>query len=395
VRATAEAIEARRLKQGLSVQAIADVLGITRQAYRRFRDTPICRLRLVNCAAVARFLPAEPEEVLRSEGYWESLSAVGKLLAPQMLRANLSQRSLANAIGLSTNSIENLLSGDSLPSLTTTNSLAVLLNIEPAVLLQSVRQAKKAKGPRSDARNIKWVRRTVRYEGVDGLRAEASDRYESGLGRFHAEVGSEQRAAIVDRRAATLRRRHATFTGEERQRRLILQNLRVDVQGTFGICRVCRRLTYAPPSYGRPIEYHGVCMAKWRDTDPEWNAWFKAVQRGGKTGRMPRGPVPRPYVGRIRQSNAEELAECVATGILFLRMKLRAPRRFQQAGERATVGNLAKELDRTRAAIYARLQRLLKVLPDPDVCSPIFARKVKALAAVSAYLRQDTASTSK
>lgn len=363
----AAAIEARRLAQHLLHGDVCKAIGITEQTYRHLRFTERKPLPLAICHRVAQWLEIPTEDVLCWEGYWDRLSPVGKVVMPVIAAKGQTLRELATAAHMNRKTLASMLWGQHCPG----EDVLVRLESICGVDINTLRAARRRMVKPRKATGI--VRRILKAHGRDGLRPLA----DKMRAHFVTSTTAQERDSIRRERAApALRARWATASARERQL-WGLAHRATRPAGLWGICRVCGRLTYvtsASKRPGRTAEYHGPCMYWWRRKSPEWQAWL----RTRRTGQTSAPPVPPPFPGRRRSST--ELADYYATAINYLRVRLRELGMGQRSKRTpSTIRDLASELGISRQGLHQRVDRLLKLIPQPAVCNRDLKLKIHPL----------------
>lgn len=394
----ASAVETRRIAQGLTVTQLADCLGLSYPTTKALIVSGDVR-SFVTLAKVVVWLGIAPDNALRSSGLWERLSPYGRLLAPAMVERHLDARALSEIEGAPTyGAIRSVLWGSHLPNEGTLDWLAERLDVDLAALIRHRRETAERRSPRALTGK---PRSLLKKKGRGGLvehgkrlqvlfkRSQKGQRERLSRGEPLAQGEHDLRRSEIGREGAQAARRFWASATDTERARLRLNQLRPAASGTFGICRVCHRVTYQPPSRNESstVEYHGTCMSDWRAQDPGYALWLSS----------PEGKPPQPAYPRTSRPTSAELASMVRMGIEYIQIRERSWGKGRRTrGRPSTVAELVEQM--TAASViggerdlYRRLWRLVDLLPKPSVCNRHLRPRVVALERLASHLQRPRA----
>lgn len=368
--ATVDLVEAKRSETNLSYNALAGALAMTREGLRYAMQHPSAHLQLSTCGRVAQWLNVPIDVVLRSEGMWDKLTPLGQMLMCALARTGISERQLAVRSDVCENTVRFSLDGRQQPNSKILDRWATLLSVDRLDLHRAARESKRQRQTPAS------IRRFIKKHGHDALRVRGTRLY----ARLVVRQTKEQRLANSRAGGAKVSERWATATIDER-RLWGLAHITPNPKGTFGICRVCQKLTFIPSITRRNqrTEYHGKCLAGWRASSPEWAEWNTAREHGASIN----GWVPRPNYPPGRRPSPSDLADYYETAVRLLRVRLRASgvrgRRPHDPADQLV------NLHLTRQGRHARISRLIDLLPAEEVCSGTLLRMVRAIKVLDAF----------
>lgn len=362
-------VEGRRLRDQLTRHEVAAAIGISLTTYDTLVHGKREQLEHSTAGRVARWLGMSAETLLRWEGCWEELSPIGRVLLPAMVDRGLSQTQLAIATGTSVRTVRDGLHGSATPK-GILQRWAAALGAADVDLLRARKVLLEERPPRPTSALIRRMRR----RSSDALVIQGRLLGES----YVRKTSAEQRREASQHAALAIRERWATITPRELLRWSRL-HLSPRPAGHFDTCRICGKLVYAPPSAiakrGREPEYHRRCLATWQAQSPAFRAWAR-MRALGRTA----GPLPTPPRPAGRRTLPAELADCYAAAVRYLQLK--ELNEGQKILPRRAVEELAEAFGITPRGLMARVQRLVELLPAPEICDKSFAHRVRVLEAL-------------
>lgn len=145
--------------------------------------------------------------------------------------------------------------------------------------------------------------------------------------------------------------------------------LRLDVGGTFGICRSCGRLMFSPTTAQRGASggsFHGACLWIWRGSQ-QMRDWQGQCRRAEARGE-PSPSMPLPQRPADRMPSAEDLRAAYVTTVRYFWQREGSRRADRDdLGRPRSAAWLANDLAISRDALYKRVERFLELLPSAGV----------------------------
>lgn len=349
-------------------------------------------------------LPADATFAVALE---RGLSPIGQLVFTELAARNLSQADLARMTGLQRKSVYELLyapprrrspmSGGKpvgpvqvRPAVIPRDSTLVRVADALGISLADARRAAKEmreQRPKQELRNK--GARVRRRAGRMGLRKMGD--------QLQQRLRDLPRDRLEEIRAAGLEVAHRWWETATERERLLRSLAMLDPRpaGTFGLCRVCGKLTYLAPGFIRTsailrAEYHANCQAQWHRS-AAWSQWATTLQKA----RWGTGPTAKPQpqlpYGRGRRLNSDEIASYYAATIEYLQVSYRtakgrlapARRRGVTSARAETVADVASKYDIDTHGLLKRVEWVRDHLPPVGSCNTLLAKKIRVLQAWS------------